>query len=294
MAKQGFIYKYTFSNGMVYIGSTTTSVEDSHYNHMYASKNPMKWKGVVDWAISEYGEPTVEAIEMVEVTDEEAGKLSRLLKYAKEKWIKEYDSFIENGKGFNVRGGGRMVHWENYVFQIKGDEIYKQEKWDEKIDEVCGILQSIGNKVCYTKEKLTQEEERIWYRLKFMEYDWEGDAVGKTSFSSFYRRNKDEDWGDVPYETLEIIESKTASAEEKKEARQIQEACFFSKTINNAVKCWVTDIRNSISDKVKKQDPALAELLKIREERKRDGIDRATLKRSARFLDRLMMKMENK
>ena len=73
MAKKGYIYKYTYPNGKVFIGSTTVSVKESHYQHMCASRNPHRWT-LCDWAIYVYGEPTVETIETIEVADNEGKK----------------------------------------------------------------------------------------------------------------------------------------------------------------------------------------------------------------------------
>ena len=42
MSKQGFIYKYTYPNGKVYIGQTRISVRERHYQHMSASKDPKR------------------------------------------------------------------------------------------------------------------------------------------------------------------------------------------------------------------------------------------------------------
>ena len=138
MAKKGYIYKYTYPNGKVFIGSTTVSVKESHYQHMCASRNPHRWT-LCDWAIYVYGEPTVETIETIEVADNEGKKLNELLKKGKEKWIKHYDSTIESGKGLNVRGGGRMIHWEDYALHEECKKIYEEE-WEEKTDHVVDVL----------------------------------------------------------------------------------------------------------------------------------------------------------
>lgn len=58
--KRGFIYKYTYPNGKVYIGQTRTSVNERHNQHMIASKR--KHCCVCEAAIAKYGEPKLETI----------------------------------------------------------------------------------------------------------------------------------------------------------------------------------------------------------------------------------------
>ena len=170
MAKKGYIYKYTYPNGMLYIGATSVSVKQAYYQHKSASKDPSTWT-LCEMAIFEYGEPTIETIETIEVADNEEGKLKELLKKATEKWIKEYDSTVENGKGFNVYKGKR-ISWVYYLLRERMIEIFEKEGWEEKIEHVKDVLESIGTKICVTKEELTQEEKEIWYEYKFKEFNY--------------------------------------------------------------------------------------------------------------------------
>lgn len=272
MKKRGYIYKYTFPNGKVYIGETSVSVKERHYQHISGSKDPKRWN-LVNWAISYYGEPTLETLETIEVEDHEVAKLKELLKRAKEKWIKACDSTVENGNGFNVQGGGRQVLWYDYLLQEKWYEIYDNEKWDEKLDYLDGILRSIGTKKCITNERLNKEEERIWNGYIFKEYDFGDDSVRKTSFNSFYKRHLAEcsDLGDVPYEIAEVIESDKSSEAEKEHAYRVQEKCFFDNTINEAFENHLhRDIAEGIWEKVEKQNPELKKIKEAKEEAKRE------------------------
>lgn len=78
--KQGYIYKYTFPNGKVYIGQTK-NLEGRHYSHIYDAKN-RKTKCVVDYAIAKYGEPIQEVIETITVDDTELSTFQEKLNEA--------------------------------------------------------------------------------------------------------------------------------------------------------------------------------------------------------------------
>lgn len=102
--KKGYIYKYTFPNGKVYIGQTKTDVNKRHKQHMHLSKHPFKSR-LCEKAIAKYGEPLLETIEIVECNDNEE-KLNELLNFAENKWIKLYKS--ENPiYGYNAKRGGK-------------------------------------------------------------------------------------------------------------------------------------------------------------------------------------------
>ena len=113
---KGYIYKYTFSNGKVYIGQTRVSVRERHYQHMGASRDPNRWTPC-EMAIAKYGEPRCDIIETIEVDDHENLRLSNLLDEAEKKWIKYYDSTIVNGKGYNVQLGGKKCPPQEFILQ---------------------------------------------------------------------------------------------------------------------------------------------------------------------------------
>ena len=260
MSKKGYIYKYTFPNGKIYIGQTRVSVKERHYQHMSASKDPLR-RTICEMAIAKYGEPIMETIETIEVEDNEPTKLVKLLNEAEKKWILEYNSTISEGNGYNVIQGGEMFTPEKYILQEKWYEIFKQEKWGESIAYVSTILQSVGNKLIKTKEKLTKEESSIWFGYKFMDQ-----ILNKeTTFNSFYKRNKDNfeynDIGDLPYEVVEILSNPNSSKEEKDEANQIEELTNFEKIIKDAINDhWIVDIRQTIWKKImQKKDKIIAD-----------------------------------
>jgi hypothetical protein len=89
---KGYIYKYTYPNGKVYIGQTRVSVEERHKQHMLASKHDDDRRCLCEVAIAKYGEPIVETIETIEVDDTNPTLLCKMLDEAEAKWIQKYDS----------------------------------------------------------------------------------------------------------------------------------------------------------------------------------------------------------
>lgn len=256
MAERGFIYKYTFPNGKVYIGQTKVSVKVRHYQHMSASRDPQR-RTLCEVAIAKYGEPQCETIETIEVGDHEFSKLSNLLDEAEKKWIRHYDSTTASGKGYNVHEGGKILEPRELLLQERWYEIYNNDGWEEGIAYVRYLLESIGTKLCITKEKLTKEERSIWYGYKFHEYYFKEEGV-ETTFYSFYRRHVNDSLmcniGDIPYDILKVLNDENSSKEDKERAMKEHDKCIFNTVLNVAVKeHWIEDIRQTIWKQVMKE-----------------------------------------
>ena len=267
MSKYGYIYKYTYPNGKIYIGQTRVSVKDRHYQHMLsAAKNNNC--SVCELAIAKYGKPEVETLETIEVADHENLKLQELLDEAEKKWIKHYDCTTKSGKGYNVQEGGVKITPEEFVLQERWYEIFAKDRWGESIEYVKDLLYSIGNKLCVTKEKLTKEEKAIWFGYKFYEYNIE---VGKReiTFYSFYMRNDFLcDIGHVPYNILEILNNENSTPEEKRYAEQVRDKIFFDDIIKEAVENnWIEDIRQTIWKQVMKEKDSLLKNFRIKRDK---------------------------
>ena len=61
---KGYVYKYTFSNGKIYVGQTRRDVNVRHREHMNPSTGPLNprfWQ-----AYQELGEPKLEIIKEIE------------------------------------------------------------------------------------------------------------------------------------------------------------------------------------------------------------------------------------
>lgn len=249
--KKGYIYKYTFPNGKVYIGQTSVSVKQRHLQHMSDSKNPNK-RTICEVAIAKYGAPRLDIIETIEVDDNKITELIEKLSKAEKKWIKKYDS-TNVTKGYNIQNGGEIKTPEEFILQEKWYEMFEKEEWGNLIAYYTELLRSIGNKICVTGEKLTQEERSCWYGYRFMDYEY-----GKeTTFNSFYKRYLDSDMGDdigdIPYETLEILYSNTSSPEEIETAEKESKLIHFDRIIRFAIdENWIKDIQQTIWRKIMK------------------------------------------
>lgn len=183
MKRIGYIYKYSFPNGKVYIGQTRTSVQQRHYVHMSDARK--KGRGTLcDVALAKYGEIQPETIETIEVDETESTQLQELLNEAEIKWIKFYDS-TNKQKGYNIQQGGEIVTPDIMILEEKWHEIFEKEKWGEALGYLHSNLESIGNKLYVTKEKLDKDERYVWYGYRF-----DLDNEKNMSFSKFYNRYK--------------------------------------------------------------------------------------------------------
>lgn len=192
MSKQGFIYKYTYPNGKVYIGQTRVSVKERHYQHMSASKDQQR-RTICELAIAKYGEPKLEVLETIEVEDNEITKLVDLLNEAEKKWIKEYNS-TDRQNGYNIQSGGERITPNEFILQEKWYEIYKNDGWGESLGYIRNVLDSIIDKngnigkegevipFHLKSSDLTKEEKRIWYGCSFKNVFGQ-----KTTFNSYIK-----------------------------------------------------------------------------------------------------------
>ena len=187
MKLYGYIYKYTFPNGKVYIGQTRTTVQQRHYTHMYDAKRKDRG-GLVDIALAKYGEIFPETIETIEVEENEATKLIELLNDAEVKWIKHYDS-TNRQKGYNVQNGGNIETPEIMILKEKWYEIYQKDKWGEMLGYLRENLENIGKKLYLTKEKLNKDEQYVWYGYKFKTNLFDKDTNFSRYFHCFHISN---------------------------------------------------------------------------------------------------------
>lgn len=182
MTYKGYIYKYTFPNGKVYIGQTRQSVERRFQEHIADSKH-LDTCSLCELAIAKYGRPQVEVLATFE--HENVEKLTNKLNKEEEKQIKVYNS-TDSQFGYNVKLGGETKTAEQFILEEKWYEIFEKENWNEKLSYLKFTLESIRNKVLRTKEKLTKEENAIWYGYKFTDV-----ITGKpTTFSSQFNIKK--------------------------------------------------------------------------------------------------------
>ena len=166
MSKKGYIYKYTYPNGKVYIGQTRVSVEARHKQHMWASKYEDGKRTLCERAIAKHGEPIVETIETIEVDDSNITNLCKRLDEAEKKWIQEYDS-TNLQKGYNIQCGGTYKTPEEFILEEKYYELWDKGDYTKKIEETWEILSNIGVKICNSNEPLNKKEKNVWYKTRF-------------------------------------------------------------------------------------------------------------------------------
>lgn len=188
----GCIYKITnLINGKIYIGQTRFSIKKRYERHLYEAQ-----RGVLQYplykAIRKYGNKNFNVEQIEEVSED-------LLDERERYWIKYYDSFIKNNKGYNCTygGEGNIVIDKLEVFDLwdQGDSIKQiSDKTKHDRSAIRRILQSYPN---YSIEESQKRGDKIQGKTRFKQvkqYDKEGnfiaifdnmsDAQSKTGISS--------------------------------------------------------------------------------------------------------------
>ncbi len=245
MSLKGYIYKYSYPNGKVYIGQTTTSIEKRWQEHVSNSKR-LHSKMVCDAAINKYGKDNIkiEVLEEVEVDEKKPTLLVERLNKLERKYISEYDS-TNIANGYNILLGGERKPLAQKILDEKWYELFDEQKWGEALSYFEYMLfERIKPKVCETHEKLNKDERYVWYGYKFMDYT----TMKETTFCGCFKRYKDEpfvyDIGDFDYdENDELIEPVGVE----------KEKYLFDKVIKEAIEDnWIEDIRQTIWKEVMK------------------------------------------
>ena len=248
---KGYIYKYVFPNGRIYIGQTLNP-KKRHYEHLYASKHS-KLSSVCELAIAKYGEAELEIIETIEVGEHEKTKLAEQLNAAEKRWIEEYDCTTRSGKGYNVMNGGEKKTPEQFILEDAWYEIF-DKKWKECLETFHVILfEYIRPKLFHTNEPLNKDERYVWHGYKFMDY-----TIGKeTTFCGFFKRHKAFPFyyniGDFDYDEDNNL-CEPANKDEY----------LFGKVITVAInEHWIRDIRETIwRELMKKKDKLIRDYIK--------------------------------
>jgi hypothetical protein len=204
---KGYIYKYTYPNGKVYIGQTRTTVKDRNDQHIWASKGSDDKMMVCERALKKYGVDNVklETIEVIEVDDKKPTLFTEKLNEAEKKWIEYYDS-TDTEKGYNIMMGGEKKTPDQYILEEKWYEIWNKDGYSTFIPYVQETLKSIGKKICVTHEKLTKEENSIWFGTSFRIIGVDT-LCGSSTFHSIYKKVLTNDQKMV-YRTVECSSEK--------------------------------------------------------------------------------------
>ncbi len=245
MSKTGYIYKYTFPNGKVYIGQTAQTVEARHYQHMYNADHLEAERSIllVDRAIHKYGEPKLDILETISFEDNDPIGFQEELNEKEKYYIRQYKS-TQKQYGYNRHLGGKEIS-ERLILEDKWYELFEEQKWREAIANFqCILYDYIKPKLFDTHASLDKEENYVWYGYKFLDY-----SIGKeTTFCGYYKRHKDDsriyDIGD--FENDENGELLEPVGTEK-------EKYIFDRVIKEAVEeHWVEDIRQTIWKQIMK------------------------------------------
>lgn len=131
------VYALIFENGKIYVGITIRTTEERKREHIYCSRNRAP-KYMLHKAIKLYGEDSFEMITL------ETTKNKDELKLLEKKYIKEYNTYFENGFGYNMSFGGEGNFGYKFTDEIKlkmsetRKELIKNnpeivEKWKESM-----------------------------------------------------------------------------------------------------------------------------------------------------------------
>lgn len=146
---RGYIYKYTFSDGKVYIGQTRRPPKERHREHFdkkIGKLNPKFWD-----AYQTLGEPAYEIIETIERDNVE--ELIYALNDAETRYIQQLKA--ANPKyGYNLKNIATVPVPKNQVLE---DELNK--RWNSLMSDFHSICDSVLTKCCKTFEPLTEEEK---------------------------------------------------------------------------------------------------------------------------------------
>ncbi len=230
---------YTYPNGKVYIGQTTTSVEKRWQEHVSNSKS-LRSKMICDAAIKKYGKESIkiDVLEEVEVDETKPTLLVEKLNQLEKKYISKYES-TDIKKGYNILLGGERRPLGQKILDEKWYELYEKQGWGEMVSYFAFLLfDCIKPKICETHERLDKEERYVWYGYKFMDYT----TMRQTTFSGYFNRYRDYpfvyDIGDFDYDKNgNLLEPIGAE----------KEYYLFDKLIKRAIEDnWIEDIRQTI------------------------------------------------
>lgn len=147
---KGYVYKYTFSNGKIYVGQTRRDVNVRHREHMNPSTGPLNprfWQ-----AYQELGEPKLEIIK--EIEEENNYELIQALNRCETYYIKKWKS-DDLDFGYNVKSSGTTYCPDKAYLDDEFREI-----WTKIAQDGYSLFHSVYDKIensCH--EDLTEEEK---------------------------------------------------------------------------------------------------------------------------------------
>lgn len=146
---KGYVYKYTFSDGKVYIGQTRRRPEVRHREHLNQSigkTNPGFWE-----AYQRLGEPHFELIDTIE--EERELDLVNTLNMAETYYIEMFHA-ADPDYGYNKKASGTVASSD--IMKLN-DEF--RDIWDKRAKPCREYYFALLEKVCSKKEPLTDDEK---------------------------------------------------------------------------------------------------------------------------------------
>lgn len=151
---KGYIYKYTFPDGKVYIGQTRRDPKRRHKEHIDPITGPCN-KGFW-YAYQKFHTFQYEILEIVESVNED--NLVYLLNQTESRYILQYNAYNPIF-GYNIQPKGDVRTGCDKILRDKIEELFPSV-----LKSNLTIFDSIWNKIFITKESLTEEEKEILHR----------------------------------------------------------------------------------------------------------------------------------
>ena len=168
---KGIIYKYTFSDGKVYVGQTRRYPERRKQEHLDTSAGPRN-KGFWE-AYERLGEPKYEVL--FEVERENEDELVYILNMLESLSIAKYEA--TNPKyGYNIKKYGNVSTKSHIILNKKFEELFNIIS-----SERLKLYNSALKKIWTTKEPLT-EEEKFLVREKYRDVNIFQSSIDKFDF----------------------------------------------------------------------------------------------------------------
>ena len=142
----GYIYKISFPNNKIYIGLTTTSIEQRHKEHKQCALGNSTY--LIYNALRKYD--MIETFELEQI--DTADTLEELCEKEKE-YIKQYNSYYIEGHGYNMTYGGEGTNGYIYTEDVKKKISEAQKKRFENPEAIKKISES-------QKKRFENQEEK--------------------------------------------------------------------------------------------------------------------------------------
>lgn len=152
---RGYIYKYTFPDGKVYIGQTRRPPEERHREHFdntIGKANPEFWE-----AYQKVGTPEFEVVETFEC--DRVQDLVQQLNESETQYIQQFKA--ANPKyGYNVRESAYVAIPRDAVLDAEFERI-----WIERAEKWYPTFVSVQNKCFHTFEPLDEDELKFCKKI---------------------------------------------------------------------------------------------------------------------------------